>query len=111
MVEGTIRQGYLSLLGKKIRSPLGIEEKAHDKAHINYCCKESRRIAMNEMVAKIIFALGITYISKHVYYLVKIWLLFTVILMYPLFHIKETLVCKIRPCNANIVLTSVVILE
>lgn len=66
---------------------------------------------MNEMVPKIIFALRITYISKHVYYLVKIWLLFTVILMYPLFHIKETLMYKIRPCNVDIVLTSVLILE
>lgn len=80
-------------------------------AHINYYCKESRRISINEMVAKIIFALRITYISKHVYYLVKIWLLFTVILVYPLFHIKGSLVCKIRPSNVDIVLTSVVILE
>lgn len=105
--------GHLSVLGKKITSLLGIEEKSHEKAHINSCYRESQRIASNGVVAKLIFALRNTCISKHRYYLGKNLAAFyhPVILLYSPFHIQETMVCKIRPCNADIVLASVSILR
>lgn len=90
---------------KKLKSLLVIEKKnARDKAHIDYCSTESQRIAVNGVVAKIICALKITCVSQNGCYLVLNLAVFycPIILVCPLFHIKATMACKIRPCHADI---------
>lgn len=81
---------------QKVKISFGEEKNAHDKSH-NYCCKESRRIAVNGMVANNIIALRTTWILKSEYYLVLNLAAFycPIILVCHLLHIKETVVCKI----------------
>lgn len=79
--------------------------------HILTIAAKDLRFAMNRVIAKIIFALRITCISKNGYYLMqRLRKYCLIILVCPLFHIRETVVCAIRPHNADIVLAPVVIL-
>lgn len=69
-----------------------------------------QRIAMNGVITKIIFTLRTTCISQAGYYVVHILHEYCLVIpVCPLFHIKETVVCKVRPHHAGVVLAFAVI--